>query len=671
MEKQNRKKYRKDFGVDDSLKSNEIYISQFVELEQNITSQLKENTSLTEKEINNKEFLERNIGSKNVTVNLDLIIRVIDSIFQEYQTNYLVKEKFKTLKELIKYLSKDMEKQIIKQLESIEDNISPNLSENEIFLKKIENSQNGIGNLDLIIDIITDIVKFKSQEFSTVYKSKNDEIRQILNRFIKYALKNTENQVIEQLKNIKKNTANNFSVNETTLKQFEDSQNITVNLDLVINTIRNTITLKSQNFQSESQNKYEKETITCFINYILKNVETKLIDQLTENEKNIIANFPYDSQFLEKPTDPSNIYTIAENVIIDVEEIFEEITRIGKNISLEFQKEYKVKNGKKCDTLYSLKKFVLKNMNKKVNYYYGKFIIEWGYPYLTSVTIGNHEGYKSFLEDCLLIYHYYDLHNKIWEYENFYIDEDENQNQKEFGKIQKAWNFINPKNEEKYNKLHAFYSIFSNYSFTSTAYNPHFHNQVKRLTSEKQTNKVLTKDEIKNQLFYMRAELMQLIVKKMQLSNIDLFVLYLPMINRDTQTFKYKVTAQSLMAIAYHKLLINLTSKIYGPQKIKCIYCDNYIEKSNNKKICNVCQEKGIAKKQARKKYEQKADRKKQYGSRENAKKYLKEIHEKDPENIPKQLAKEIQKYDNKKISYKDEEPLKKILIQIKNEESM
>lgn len=204
MEKQNRKKYRKDFGVDDSLKSNEIYISQFVELEQNITSQLKENTSLTEKEINNKEFLERNIGSKNVTVNLELIIRVIDSIFQEYQTNYLVKEKFKTLKELIKYLSKDMEKQIIKQLESIEDNISPNLSENEIFLKKIENSQNGIGNLDLIIDIITDIVKFKSQEFSTVYKSKNDEIRQILNRFIKYALKNTENQVIEQLKNIKK-----------------------------------------------------------------------------------------------------------------------------------------------------------------------------------------------------------------------------------------------------------------------------------------------------------------------------------------------------------------------------------------------------------------------------------------------------------------------------------
>ena len=204
MEKQNRKKYRKDFGVDDSLKSNEIYISQFVELEQNITSQLKENTSLTEKEINNKEFLERNIGSKNVTVNLDLIIRVIDSIFQEYQTNYLVKEKFKTLKELIKYLSKDMEKQIIKQLESIEDNISPNLSENEIFLKKIENSQNGIGNLDLIIDIITDIVKFKSQEFSTVYKSKNDEIRQILNRFIKYALKNAENQVIEQLKNIKK-----------------------------------------------------------------------------------------------------------------------------------------------------------------------------------------------------------------------------------------------------------------------------------------------------------------------------------------------------------------------------------------------------------------------------------------------------------------------------------
>ena len=68
MEKQNRKKYRKDFGVDDSLKSNEIYISQFVELEQNITSQLKENTSLTEKEINNKEFLERNIDSKNVTV---------------------------------------------------------------------------------------------------------------------------------------------------------------------------------------------------------------------------------------------------------------------------------------------------------------------------------------------------------------------------------------------------------------------------------------------------------------------------------------------------------------------------------------------------------------------------------------------------------------------------
>ena len=134
MEKQNRKKYRKDFGVDDSLKSNEIYISQFVELEQNITSQLKENTSLTEKEINNKEFLERNIDSKNVTVNLDLIIMVIESIFQEYQTTYLVKEKFKTLKELIKYLSKDMEEQIIKQLESIEDNISPNLSENEIFL---------------------------------------------------------------------------------------------------------------------------------------------------------------------------------------------------------------------------------------------------------------------------------------------------------------------------------------------------------------------------------------------------------------------------------------------------------------------------------------------------------------------------------------------------------